>query len=89
MNLRLVQKYNFNNVEGQEIEILDIQRHSNYASGFRCLAKLKGFQEPVWLTIDWFCKQEERQTKRAPDAPKRGAKVVKSKSKVIKGQTRR
>lgn len=28
-------------------------------------------------------------TKRAPDAPKRGAKVVKSKSKVIKGQARR
>ena len=28
-------------------------------------------------------------TKRAPDAPKRGAKVVKSKSKVTKGQARR
>lgn len=32
---------------------------------------------------------EQRPTKRAPDAPKRGAKVVKSKSKVIKGQARR
>lgn len=28
-------------------------------------------------------------TKRAPDAPKRGAKVVKSKSKVVKGRARR
>ena len=30
-----------------------------------------------------------RPTKRAPDAPKRGAKIVKSKSKVIKGRARR
>ena len=30
-----------------------------------------------------------RRTQRAPDAPKRGAKVAKSKSKVIKGQARR
>ena len=32
---------------------------------------------------------QKRLTQRAPDAPKRGAKVVKSKSKVIKGRARR
>ncbi len=67
MKLKLVQKYNFKNVEGQEIEILDIQRHSNYASGFRCLSKIEGLLEPIWLTIDWFCEQEKRPTKRAAD----------------------
>ena len=35
------------------------------------------------------CLAEAHLTKRAPDAPKRGAKVVKSKLKVIKGRARR
>lgn len=44
----------------------------------------------AWLLIFlWLPIMAIRLTKRAPDAPKRGAKVVKSKSKVIKGRARR
>ena len=81
MKLNLVSKYNYKNIEGQAIEILDVQRHSNYASGFRCLAKLEGKPEPVWLTIDWFCKEVQRPTPLAPDRAKRAAKSKPSASK--------
>ena len=53
-------------------------------------------EEDDWNRVLDFLREHEvsvkvksRPTKRAPDAPKRGAKVVKSKSKVIKGRARR
>ena len=51
--------------------------------GGRFSVKWGNHQESIIYVYD------ARLTKRAPDAPKRGAKVVKSKSKVIKGQARR
>ena len=42
-----------------------------------------------WSHDDLVLFPESRPTKRAPDAPKRGAKNVSSKSKIISGQARR
>ena len=81
MKLKLTQRYNYENKQGAEVEIIDMRRDSIFASGFGVLARLNGIEEPVWLTVDWVVPQTVvRPTKRAGDGRKAGAK-----SKVSKG----
>ena len=64
-----------------------VERQPNYCHGCHhvvCLACSEKYDH-----IGYGGKHGRRPTKRAPDAPKRGAKVVKSKSKVISGHARR
>jgi len=54
MELKLAQTYNHKNIKGQEVEIIDIENHYNYALRIRCLTKFEGIKEPIWVTINWF-----------------------------------
>ena len=40
VKLKLTQRYNYNNEQGAEVEIIDIKRDSIFASGFGVLADL-------------------------------------------------
>lgn len=53
MKLPLTQTYNQRNIQGLPVEILNMKRDAKFSSGIGVLAQLNGFDEPVWLTIDW------------------------------------
>ena len=79
VKLKLTQRYNYNNEQGAEVEIIDIKRDSIFASGFGVLARLNGRKEPVWLTVDWVVPQTVvRPTKRALDGAKAPRKSKRS-----------
>jgi len=89
VKLPLTQTYNPKNIQGSPVEILNIKRDAKFSSGFGVLAQLNGFEEPVWLTIDWVISAEQsaQQSVQATAATPRKT-GAKSKSKVARKSRR-
>lgn len=82
MKLPLTQTYNPKNIQGLPVEILNVKRDAKFASGFGVLTQLNGFEEPVWLTINWVIpvEQSAQQSVQATAAtPRKTGTKIKSK----------